>query len=253
MPFTVTVSNLAPTTSKETLHDFFSFCGKIDNIDLKGSEAVITFDKASAAKTAVMLNGGTLDGANINVNSDVPEDHVDDHTTHREGEHHIDQAGSPSVSDKPRAGIAAEYLAKGYLLSDQILNKAIEIDNKQGISTRFLAYIKSLDKQVGERAIGTGQTISGTAQTKLQEAQVQAEQKGYIKQATDYYTRAISSPFGQKVLSFYSTTSKQAIDIHEEARRIADTHRAAAAEQAPTSATTAGEAAPAATAKDKTV
>jgi len=191
-----------------------------------------------------MLNGGTLDGANINVNSDVPDDHVDDHTTHHEGEHHIDQ------SDKPRAGIAAEYLAKGYLLSDQILNKAIEIDNKQGISTRFLSYIKSLDKQVGERTIGTGQTISGTAQTKIQEAHVQAEQKGYIKQATDYYTRAISSPLGQKVLSFYSTTSKQVTDIHEEAKRIADTQRAAAGEQPPAAATTTGETATAATVKD---
>jgi len=235
MPYTVNVSNIAPTTSKETLHDFFSFCGKIENIDLKAGEAVITFDKASAAKTAVMLNGGTLDGSNITVHSDVPEDHADDHTAHHEGDHHIDQ------SDKPRAGIAAEYLAKGYLLSDQILHKAIEIDNKQGISTRFLTYIKSLDKQVGERAIGSGQTISGTAQTRLQEAHVQAEQKGYIKQATDYYTRAISSPIGQRVLAFYSTTSKQVTDIHEEAKRIADSQRASTGEQPPVAATTTAE------------
>lgn len=35
-----------------------------------------------------------------------------------------------------------------------------------------------------------------------------------------YYTRAISSPFGQKVFQFYTTTSKQVLDIHEEAKRL---------------------------------
>lgn len=35
-----------------------------------------------------------------------------------------------------------------------------------------------------------------------------------------YYLRAISSPFGQKVRAFYTSTSKQVGDIHEEARRI---------------------------------
>jgi len=34
--------------------------------------------------------------------------------------------------------------------------------------------------------------------------------------------KAITSPLGQKVRSFYTDTSKQVLDIHEEARRIAD-------------------------------
>ena len=36
-----------------------------------------------------------------------------------------------------------------------------------------------------------------------------------------YYTRALASPWGQKVKAFYTTTSKQVFDIHEEAKRIA--------------------------------
>ena len=39
--------------------------------------------------------------------------------------------------------------------------------------------------------------------------------------------KAISSPFGQKVKEFYTTTEKQLRDIHEEARRIAETHKGA--------------------------
>lgn len=34
--------------------------------------------------------------------------------------------------------------------------------------------------------------------------------------------KAITSPLGQKVKVFYTDTSKQVLDIHEEARRIAD-------------------------------
>ena len=45
---------------------------------------------------------------------------------------------------------------------------------------------------------------------------------------TQYYAKALSSPFGQKVKAFYTTTSKQVLDIHEEARRIAAEHKAAA-------------------------
>ncbi len=41
-----------------------------------------------------------------------------------------------------------------------------------------------------------------------------------------YYSKALSSPFGQKVKAFYTTTSKQVLDIHDEARRIHETHKA---------------------------
>jgi len=47
-----------------------------------------------------------------------------------------------------------------------------------------------------------------------------------VVNATQYYAKAIASPLGQKVQSFYTTTSKQVMDIHEEARRIAEAHKA---------------------------
>jgi hypothetical protein len=42
---------------------------------------------------------------------------------------------------------------------------------------------------------------------------------------SQHYTRALSSQLGQRVRAFYTTTSKQIFDIHEEARRIADEHK----------------------------
>jgi len=234
--YTVHVSGLAPSTTEEQLHHFFTFCGKITHIDFhengKPKSAVVHFEKPSAAKTALMLNGGTLDGAALTVESEI--DHND--------EAREDHTAPIEQTDKPRAGIAAEYLARGYTLSDTVLQRAIEIDNKQGISKRFLAYMSSLDASIGARTLGPDQTISGRVQSTLNSASQQArsvdEHRGISKTANDYYFKAFSSPLGQKVREFYTSTTKQIVDIHEEARRIAAEHKAAA----PTSASSASTA-----------
>lgn len=188
-----------------------------------------------------MLNGGTLDGEQLHITSEV------EHHNHQEQSQH---SSSPfEQSDKPRAGIAAEYLAKGYKLSDHILQRAIEIDNKQGISKRFLDYMRGLDTTVGQKALGPDQTMSGKVQSTLKGAHTRAktidEQKGYSKVAHEYYSKAISSPFGKSVLEFYTTTSKQVRDIHEEARRMADQQTAASLSAGNTAqATSTGAAGP---------
>ncbi|KZT12143.1 uncharacterized protein LAESUDRAFT_720113 [Laetiporus sulphureus 93-53] len=224
--YPVQVSNISSSTTQEHLSEFFSFCGKISSIDFNPEKqsATIHFEKPSAAKTALMLNGGSLDGATLTVTSEK------EHPDEVPGTQH---EGAYEQSDKPRAAIAAEYLAKGYQLHDAILQRAIELDNKHGISSRFLNYIQSLDKQLGEKALGPDKTISGRVQETLASATQQAraidEQKGYSKQASDYYARAIASPFGQKVMQFYTTTSKQVYDIREEAKRIAEAQKQAGA------------------------
>ncbi|KAI6166677.1 hypothetical protein EDD17DRAFT_1752841 [Pisolithus thermaeus] len=223
----VKVTGIAKDTSKSALHDFFSFCGKITDIELQEEEkhksATIVFERPSAAKTALMLDGSNLNGATLHVSSDAEHAEEAESQEHPSPVHHIEQ------SDKPRAGIAAEYLAKGYQLSDRILQRAIEIDNKQGISKKFLSYIKGLDTSVGERALGPEQTISGKVQSTYSQARERAmsinEQKGISKTAHEYYSKVLATPVGQKVLSFYTNTSKQVFDIHEEARRIVDHHK----------------------------
>lgn len=105
----------------------YRFCGKISNVtyDASTHTAHITFEKEQAARTALMLNGGTLDGASIHVGSEtITDDHHQERPSTAEGDH-IEQ------HDKPRAGIVAEMLAKGYALTDSILHRAIEVDQKQ--------------------------------------------------------------------------------------------------------------------------
>ncbi|KAH9073367.1 hypothetical protein EDB83DRAFT_2516249 [Lactarius deliciosus] len=225
MSYTVNVSGIAASTTEQHLNEFFTLCGGISRIDIDetglSKSAVVHFEKPTAVRTALMLNGGSLDGAQLSIHSD---------TVHPDEEEAPHVPGSPlDQSDKPRAGIAAEYLSKGYKLSDGILQRAIQLDTEKGISTRFLNYFQSLDVSIGAKALGPDQTLSGkvtsTFQTATQRAKTVDEQKGYTKVAGDYYTRALGSPLGQRVRSFYTSTSKQILDIHEEARRIADEHK----------------------------
>jgi len=171
-----------------------------------------------------MLNGGTLDGSPLTVSAEV-EDLNEEDPSHQQ-EHAREGV---EQSDKPRAGIAAEYIAKGYVLSDQVLHHAIELDNKHGISKTFLTYFHSVDTTVGQKTLGPDQTISGKVQEGISvgigHAKTIDEQKGISKRAGDYYARALGSPFGQRVRAFYTSTSKQVQDIHEEARRIAAEHK----------------------------
>jgi len=230
-PHSVKVTNISPSTTESQLQEYFTFCGKIASIDFdeKSSpkSAVIYFEKAPAAKTALMLNGGTLNDAHLTVTSDTVESDEDE-----------PQAPTPRASldqtDKPRAAIAAEYLAKGYALSDQILQRAIELDKKQGISQRFLGYIHSIDSTLGQKALGPDQTISGKVQSSVSDGISHAksfnEQKGVTKKVGDYYLGALSTPFGLKVQAFYTTTTKHIHDIHEEARRLAGWNKSNVAE-----------------------
>lgn len=108
-------------------------------------------------------------------------------TEHQDTEDHHD--GPIDQTDKPRAGIAAEYLAKGYKLSDGILQRAIELDSQRGISKKFIGYITNLDTTLGQKALGPEKTISGMVVEKVGQAHKQAksidEQRGISTKAGD--------------------------------------------------------------------
>jgi len=250
--YTVIVSNLAPSTTKEQLEHFFSFCGRISSIELEGGEAKVHFIKESAAKTAQMLNGGVLDHSTISVTSNDTEapklaniKPISPSTTTAEEKHgdEIDQ------EDKPRTAIVAELLGSGYHLSDQVVHKAIETDSQYGISARFLPWFNSLTSKVT-------QTVQPQVEKATQKVKEVDEKQGLSLKArasyiigSKYYTAALNSPVGAKVQAFYTTAAKQVHDVHEEALRISEAKKsekvgAGQGESAPvsTSGTVGGEA-----------
>ncbi|GAA6056843.1 hypothetical protein JCM3770_003597 [Rhodotorula araucariae] len=240
---TVTVTGLAPTTTPQTLEHFFSFCGKLTSIEgPSAGKATIHFAKESAARTALMLSGATLEHSTIEVTSDTVEQ--------PESAKAVGSAQPPAVlaeahedieqEDKPHTAKLAEYLAHGYVLGDQAIHQAIEADSKYGVSSRFLAFFNKLKDTVTHAASPHVER----AQAKLADVD---EQKGLSLKAkaagqigASYYRQALASPLGSKVAAFYTSVSKQAVDIHEEALRIAQSkkHETGVGSSSSTGATT---------------
>lgn len=134
---TVHVSNIAPTTTEKEVTDFFSFCGHISSVSLTPSsaepgapqKATVTFERASAAKTALLLDQTRLGGNNVHVEAAASLDdlaggeapgHADEPTFGAD-----DDAHYPRQEDKPRAAILAEYLSAGYAVGDTALQKGM--------------------------------------------------------------------------------------------------------------------------------
>lgn len=47
--------------------------------------------------------------------------------------------------EKPRSRILAEYLAQGYVVGDAAIQRAIELDQKHGVTNRFVTTLQGLD------------------------------------------------------------------------------------------------------------
>jgi hypothetical protein len=73
--------------------------------------------------------------------------------------------------------VVAEYLAKGYVLSDQILQRAIDLDNQHGISSTFLSYWNSFDSAAGSKVNAEGKPLSHVVQGHVATATTTATEK----------------------------------------------------------------------------
>lgn len=114
--------------------------------------------------------------------------------------------------DKPRARVAAEMLAHGYVLSDQAIQRALSLDQQHGISSRFQTYLTSFDQKfkVTERAQQADKSYG-----------VSARADAGWRGINSYFEKALGTPTGQKVRAFYEQGQKQVLDVHNEARHLA--------------------------------
>jgi hypothetical protein len=225
MPHTVYVKNIPHDVSEEKTRDFFSFCGKVSSISLKPETdepkstqtATVTFDHVNAANTALLLDRTYFGSEQIQITAahDLDEiakghtttaDAVDD-SVKTDREYHINQ------EDKPRSRIIAEYLAHGYTIGDIAIKRAIDLDHKHGVSQKFTAALHNFDSKYKAtdkaRAVDANYGVSDTANAGWQSIH-------------SYFEKALETPTGQRVRQFYTQSTKQVVDIHNEARRLAD-------------------------------
>ncbi|PNP37411.1 hypothetical protein TGAMA5MH_10710 [Trichoderma gamsii] len=215
MTTTVNVKNIAAATGDSEIKDFFSFCGKITDIKVttegETKSAEVTFEKETAMKTALLLNNTQLGPNHITVASASGDTEDDGSHFARQGNNNNNDEITQEM--KPRSRILAEYLAHGYVVGDAALQRAIELDQKHGISSTFLTKIQEMDKkyQATDRARTTDQTYG-----------ISQRAGSFFGGLSSYFEKATNTPTGKKIAQFYLEGSRQVQDIHSEARRLAD-------------------------------
>jgi len=234
----VVASNLGKDVTEKQVTDFFSFCGKIQNLKLEADgdkqKATITFERPSAARTALLLQDAHLGTSQVHVSATGPLDGASTPPGTAE-KSKTDTHAEFSQEDKPRTAIVAEYLSHGYTLTDQALQKAIEVDHTHGISKRFYGLLNA--------ALGTAQGVDqklGVTQRAVavdEKFSIQEKAKSTATGLMRYFESALDSPTGKKVRTFYDDSKKQALDIHAEARRLADERKGITSTSTGTSST----------------
>jgi len=171
----------------------------------KTKSAIVTFEKETAAKTALLLDNTQLGPSQVHVTSPGQEEAA---ARDESGE-----AEYVAQEDKPRSRIVAEYLAHGYVISDKIIERAIALDKQHGVSERFNKTLTDFDRRY--RA--------------TERARAADDRAGLSRSATmawngfhSYFDKAINTDTGRKLRKFYEEGNKQVIDVHNEARHLAD-------------------------------
>lgn len=229
MAATVHVEGISTKTSEDEIKSFFSFCGKIQSIsvtptDSETQSASVTFEKAAAAKTALLLDNTQLGSRSVQVSSSKSIDELAGDQSvpaekAKDGDHDIEQ------EEKPRGRIVAEYLAQGYAISDKVIEKALAIDQQNGVSSRFTQALQNFDSRF--HASEKAQAVD----TKLGVSdKIVAGWRGLYS----YFDKASETPTGQKLRQFYDTGNKTVVDVHNEARHLADLKKKSGGASPPT-------------------
>jgi len=209
MSTTVNVEGVDQQTSDKEIRDFFSFCGKIKDIRVTPSgqtkSATVTFEKETAAKTALLLDNTQLGRVQVHVTSAQESPLAGDAERHEAEE--IDQ------EDKPRSRILAEYLAHGYHISDQVIARGIALDQQHGISNKFMKALQDFDTK-----------YRATEKTKALDDKYKVSEKAQSAWLgmSSYFDKTLNTPTGQKLRAFYDQGQKQVLDVHNEARHLAN-------------------------------
>ncbi|KAM0720727.1 hypothetical protein Q7P37_004864 [Cladosporium fusiforme] len=216
MSNTVHVKGISHQTTEKEVRDFFSFCGKISSLSVTNDSgaadttksASVTFEKETAAKTALLLDNTQLGANQVHVTSAASLEEL----SSGRAAHGDENVEDLRQEDKPRSRIFAEYLAHGYVLSDKAIERALALDQQHGVSNRFTSTLQNFDSKFKAsekaQAIDTQYGISAKAG------------QGW-RGLSSYFEKAAETPTGQRMRAFYAQGQKQVLDVHNEARHLA--------------------------------
>lgn len=224
----VIASHIPSNVTPEKVREFFSFCGKIDSLnqledDGKFKKYEVVFASPKAVSTALLLSDAELDNTFIKV-EEVPE--ITDRATtaaapQQGGVSDAIPTGDKNYDDveqeeKPKHAIFAQLLADGYVVSDQVINKGIEFDKKNGISEKFNDFITGLDKKYVH-----SEDPESTFNQQVQKAQESYAKTGIDAKLRKYFEDASKLSLGLKIHQYYKSFVDDVTQVHQEAVRLA--------------------------------
>ncbi|XP_042025743.1 binding partner of ACD11 1-like isoform X1 [Salvia splendens] len=150
---TVKVSNLSLGASERDVHEFFSFSGDIEYVEMRSDTArsqiaYVTFTDVQGAETAILLSGATIIDMTVEINPEpdyklppacaLPQEQSDKKTG----------GGAESALQKAE-DVVSSMLAKGFILGKDAVNKAKSFDEKHQLTSTASAKVSSIDKKIG--------------------------------------------------------------------------------------------------------
>ena len=245
---TITASQIPVSVPETKIKEFFSFCGKIKDIEVldkteKTKTIRVEFEKASAVSTALLLNGAEFEGSQIEVKEDFASGAAAGVGADA-GPGEKDVAGERGKGDsdidqesKPKSTIIAELLANGYVLQSSLVEKAVDFDQQHGITDRFRDFISGLDQKYHLQE--KNQQIVNQANSSLGQAYDQANSQWGLESHWNQGMRTLNSyldrfkkdKYGSQVHDFYTNAAKDAKAVNDEALRLAELKKKQTASQ----------------------
>lgn len=235
-PKLVHVTQISANATEDKVKEFFLFCGKITAFQLRKDghgtqEALIRFDKESAARTATMLSNAVIADSQISVAY-----YFSQYATEKDNiaaAADASAAGHDTQEAKPKTSIVTEIVAAGFTVSGAVFERAKEFDSKYGVSTRMQTYYQQALEKAQQLDQKYGLTRTVTERAGAIDAQYHVKDK-----VLDVAQKVAASGPGQMAQGVF----QQAKDTVVSGKNLADEKKAAAAAAAP-----ASDAAPAAT------
>lgn len=229
----VLVQNISPQATEKAVKDFFSFCGKVQKFELvkgkESQEAFVLFDKESAANTARLLTNAVIMDRSIVVNPFFQN-------TVNEGDPLIESVANDKEEEKsqlnghkPFSRVVAELLANGYTITEPVVKKGLEIENRYEVRKTLSSYFFLAQA----RAYEMGEKYKVAQMLRDIDAKFGLLSKGNaaLAMATGLGESVLNTSAGQKVKSTVEKVSTTAMAVATETLQIVDEkHRAQQAE-----------------------
>ncbi|KAJ8541712.1 hypothetical protein K7X08_002528 [Anisodus acutangulus] len=169
---TVRVGNVSDLANEREVHEFFSFSGEIEHIEIRREQgqsktAFVTFKDPKALEISLLLSGATLVDQIVNITqagdyvplTETQEVRIVDNAMNVAGESSPLAEAKPTSPSNGRVNgkvyiskaqdVVSNVLAKGSAIRQDAMNKAKAFDEKHQLRATASARVISFDRRVG--------------------------------------------------------------------------------------------------------